>query len=358
MTVQELWYTRCPAPTAASVAIRLGWFEDEFAADGIRVSSLAASNDRAVHLSHYRHTQPNSFRFGGWVPPLLARSQGSDLKVVGLNWHDRSGGFHAIDPRFEAGGDLRGARIALPRRLNDTIDWWRASVLSAIETLLAQNGWTESDVEVVEIPIARAYVEDATAGAGAGQSLWGARSQFAVQREEVAALIGGKVDLVYSDGAMGSILRATTGARLVHAFDPREAAPQPNFGHPTVLTVSGRLADERPDLVARWIDRLLDADAWARANPDPVRRIFATDTGVPEDFVADAYSPHLAEQLDVTLAPERIARLRHCYEGLLRHGFLAAPFDFDAFVDPRPLALAHEIRAERAARQTRRQAAS
>lgn len=346
MTIDTLWYTRCPAPTAASVAIRQGWLEAEFVPDGIAVTSLAASPDRSVHLSHYRHTQPNSFRFGGWVPPLIARSQGSDVRVVGLNWHDRVGGFHALpDGPVRSVADLRGARVAIPRRVNDTIDWWRASVLAAWEALLAATGLTLHDIEPVEIAIERQYVEDATAGEGAGQSLWGARSQFAVQREEIVALHRGEVDLVYSDGAMGAILRAVTGARLVFAFDPAEDAPQPNFGHPTVLTASGRLIDERPDLVARWIERLLDAPAWGASHRDEARRLFAVDTGLPEDFVDEAYSPRLALQLDISLSPSRIERLRHCYDLLLRHHFLDAPFDFDAFIDPSPLAAALRARA-------------
>jgi ABC-type nitrate/sulfonate/bicarbonate transport system substrate-binding protein len=99
-----LWYTRCPGPSAAAIAINLGWLEREFSADGIAVKSLAASGDRAVHLSHYRHTQPNSFRFGGYVPPLLAKADGGDLKVIGLAWADRLAGVFALP-----GGPIKNA---------------------------------------------------------------------------------------------------------------------------------------------------------------------------------------------------------------------------------------------------------
>jgi len=37
MSIDTLWYTRCPAPTAATIAIRNGWLEEEFARDGIAV---------------------------------------------------------------------------------------------------------------------------------------------------------------------------------------------------------------------------------------------------------------------------------------------------------------------------------
>jgi ABC-type nitrate/sulfonate/bicarbonate transport system substrate-binding protein len=83
MSIDALWFTRCPAPTPASIAICDGWLVDEFKPDGIEVLSLAASRDKSVHLSHYQHTQPNSFRFGGYVPPLISRSRGADVR---LNW--------------------------------------------------------------------------------------------------------------------------------------------------------------------------------------------------------------------------------------------------------------------------------
>lgn len=76
--------------SARALAIRQGWFAEAFAPDSIAVLSLAASTDRTVHLSHYRHTQPDSLRFGGFVPPLVTRSRGTDVRVVGPAWTDRA----------------------------------------------------------------------------------------------------------------------------------------------------------------------------------------------------------------------------------------------------------------------------
>ena len=41
--VTELWYTRCPVPTASSLAITQGWLDEEFAPDGITVASLRSA---------------------------------------------------------------------------------------------------------------------------------------------------------------------------------------------------------------------------------------------------------------------------------------------------------------------------
>jgi len=355
MAIETLWFTRCPAPSAASIAIRQNWLVDEFALDGIAVKSLASSSDKTVQLSHYNHTQQNSFRFGGWVPPLISASRGADVHVVGLSWPDRAGGVLALPASgIRYPGDLRGRRFGVPRRANDTVDWWRATVLHGYDRALKHAGLTADDVTFVDVEIAREYVEDVTLGAAPSQSLWGARSQFAVQREEVAALLRGEVDVIYSDAALGALLRSFVGPVTVIDLFNREAGSSAEDGQPVVLTVSGGLLRERPDLVDRWLVRLLDADPWARAHPEDARRIFASDTGLPEDFVDLAYSPAVTQQADVSLAANRIAALRARHDDLLAKGFLAAPIDFDRYIDPAPLERARKIwtarqRQERAA---------
>ncbi len=343
MAIDTLWYTRCPAPTAASVAIRLGWLEDEFKRDGIAVLSLASSKDKAVHLSHYQHSQPNSFRFGGHVPPLVTKSRGADVKIIGLSWHDRTAAIYALPASgIATPGDLRGKRFAVPRRHNDSIDWWQATVLTGYRIALQAAGIAEDEVTFVNVDIAREFVADATPGDQAGKSLWGAQSQFGVQREEVAALYRGEVDVLYSDAALSALMRAFTGVRPVIDLSAPEDRPLPGQGFPTILTVSGGLLEQRPDLVERWLVRLLDAQVWGEAHEGDAKRIFGQDTGLPEDFVDAGYSPRVHRQLDVSLAPNRIAALVAKYDHLAATGFIDQPIDFDEFIDHRPLRAATE----------------
>lgn len=336
--VETLWYTRCPAPTAASVAIRLGWLETEFAADGIAVRSLTEAADEGRAQAHYSHDHPALFRFGGYVPPLLAQARGADLKVIGLNWHDRVSGFFALpDSGIRTPDDLRGRRIALPVRRNDPVDWWRATVLAGIAALPAAHGIAAGDLTVVPIETDRRYYEDAATGTGARASLWGSRSQFAVQRDEVAALYRGQVDAVYSDAALAAVLQATTGAVCVAPLRGLEDDHVPGFGHPIVLTVSARLLAERPDLVDRWLAVLLRAQDWVDTHPSEAQRIMANDTGLPEALVAHGYSERLPRQMDISLAPGRVALLKHKYDHLRAHGLLDRPYDFAAMIDHGPL---------------------
>jgi len=336
--LDTLWYTRCPAPTAASIAIRQGWLEDEFAADGITVRSLASATDRSVHLSHYTHSQPNAFRFGGYVPPLVSASRDADLRILGLSWPDRTAALLALRASGLKGPeDLRGKRLSVPRRMRDSVDWWRALVMSGYHAALRRAGLEPGDVEFVEIEIERAYVDDATPGQEGGRSLWGARSQFAVQREEIYALMGGHVDVIYSDAAMGAVLKAFLGPVVVIDLTAPEETQDVVAAQPLVLTASGSLVDSRPDIVSRWLARLLEVDAWARDNEREALQIIAQDTGLPFDFVTDAYSPRIHRQLDLSLSPLRLELLRTKGRELHEGGFLAREIDFERLVDPRPL---------------------
>lgn len=344
MSPDTLWFTRCPAPTAAAIAIHNGWLAEEFAGDGIAVRSLASAPDRSAHLSHYLHTQPNSFRFGGYVPPLAAAAEGADLKIIGLACPGRTAAILTLPEK--AGIGLAGSRLAVPRRLNDPVDWWLATVLDAHDRALARTDLGLADVRQVDVPIAREYVEDATFGSGAVQSLWGARSQFAVQREECMALIRGEVDAIYSDGAMGALVCTFLGlVPIVDLSGSEDDALGPER-YPAVLTVSATLLERRPDLVDRWVDRLLNADAWARRHRTKAWRIIAQDTGLPEDLVGLAYSERVNEELDLSLAPERITILQKKHDGLVRHGFIRQPLDLSKWIDPGPLERALARRAE------------
>ncbi|MBL8265193.1 ABC transporter substrate-binding protein [Steroidobacter sp.] len=347
-SVDALWYTRCPAPTAASIAIREGWLEQEFASDGIAVQSLASAHDPRVHLSHYNHSQPNSFRFGGYVPPLVSASRGADLRVLGLSWPDRTAAVLALpDSGMRGPADLRGARLSVPKRLKDSTDWWRALVLSGYESALEVAGLSLDDVRLVEVNIDRPYMADATAGQAAGQSLWGARSQFAVQREEITALLRGEVDAIYSDAAMGEIVKAAFGLVTVVDLTAPEETNNISMAQPLVLTATGSLVEQRPDLVVRWITRLLDADAWARAHQSRVLQIIAQDVGLPEDFVHGAYSSRIYQQLDVSMSPLRVRMLEQKAAELERWGFLQQPLDMRALLDPAPLQQAQALWRER-----------
>lgn len=351
MSNQTIWYTRCPVPTAFSVALRNDWFDEEFEADGIEVTSLLKSTDRSVRESHFDHTLANSFRHGGNTPPLWARAQGSDVRLIGLSWTPQPQLLLSLPGSgIETAADLKGKRLALPRRTRDSIDFWRANSLQFFDTALRSVGLSLTDVELVDIPVERAFLDESGIPSKNG-SLWNAAQMRATQREEVVALIRGDVDVVASGGPRALDLKALLGAHTVHdiSAQPDKLAKTSN-SLPYTFTVSGRLLEERPDLVARVLARVLEAAEWAKSHHGEAVRVTALELGVAEEFVEAAFGENLSRQLEVDLSSDSIAALRRRKDFLLKHGFLPKDFDLDAWIDPKPLEEARKIVQERARR--------
>jgi ABC-type nitrate/sulfonate/bicarbonate transport system substrate-binding protein len=345
MSIDTLWYTRCPVPTAFSVAIRLGWIDEEFAGDRIEVASLRSSEARQTRESHFAHTQPNSFRHGGNIPPLWAFSEGSDVRLLALSWNDEP---QAVLTRPDSDictvTDLKGRRLGVPRRLNDSIDFWRATVLRGYESVLTIAGLTERDVEFVEIPVVRAWLDDSPSHHMRSGSLWGAASTRAFQREEAVALLTGKVDAIFSAHAHAADIKAFLGARVVGDLGKHpDRRLRINNGTPLALTASGALIEERPDLVARWLANELQAAEWTRTHRDETLRIVAAESGVAEEIALEAFGENLPDQLSVDLADDKVAALDAQKEFLPRHRFIGKDFDIEKFIVRGPLAEANSI---------------
>jgi len=346
---KELWYTRCPVPTAFSVAVRLGWIDEEFTKDGIEIVSLLNSPSRAVRESHFAHTQPNSFRHGGNIPPIWAFSEGNDVRLIGLSWQEE---FQPIlvrpDSKIRTVEDLKGKKLALPWRKNDSIDFWRATVLRGFLTALASAGLTERDVELVEIPVQRAFIDDSPEATTHDGSLWSAASTSSLQREEAVALLTGKVDAIFSHGAHAANVRAFLGARvLLDVGKLPDRRQRINNATPLALTASGELIDKRPELVIRWLTRVIEAGEWAKSHRDETYRIVAAESGVPEEIAREAYGDTLPDSLVPNLSPENVQALVSQKEHLLSHGFIKNDFDVDDFIVREPLLEAKRIAAIR-----------
>jgi ABC-type nitrate/sulfonate/bicarbonate transport system substrate-binding protein len=341
--IERLWYTRCPLPCGTGIAIHHGWLNDEFARCGIEVTSLTASSDADVRASHFDHRQVNSFRQGGNAPPIWARSEGHDVVVVGLTWLPQYQSILALPGSdIKTVADLRGKRLALPRRVNEKMDFWRASALQGYLQALRSAGLGEADVEFVDLPVEQPYIQD-TPTTSTGQ-LFGVRQAASSAQAEAFALIRGQVDVLYHYGATGPQLQEFLGARVVvdiARHSTREIAI--NNGTPNVLTVSGELLRNRPDLVARYVAQVLRASHWARTHRREAAAIFAREVSVAEDWMAEAFDDAMYDTLEPTLEPELVEALRVRKDFLLRHGFIRNDFSIDDWIDPGPLAAAHAL---------------
>jgi ABC-type nitrate/sulfonate/bicarbonate transport system substrate-binding protein len=319
--------------------------DDEFAADRIQVASLLNSSARPIRESHFTHSQPNSFRHGGNIPPLWAFSHGSDVRLIALSWnYEPQLVLVRPESNIRTVADLKGRRLGVPRRLNDAIDFWRATVLRGYEAALGIAGLDNSDVEFVEIPVERAWLDDSPNKCTQNGSLWGAASTRSFQREEAVALLTGKVDAIFSAHAHAADIKAFLGARVLINVG---AHPDPllriNNGTPLALTASGTLIEERPDLVARWLANVIEAASWAKAHPETTLRIVAAECGVAEEIAMEAFGEDLPAQLLPDLADDKVAALASQKDFLLRHGFISKDFEIERFIVHGPLAEANHI---------------
>jgi ABC-type nitrate/sulfonate/bicarbonate transport system substrate-binding protein len=315
------------------LADQLGILGETFARQGVALRSIIDSPDRDVRQSHFNHTLEWSFRHGGNIPPIRARSEGRKTRLVGITWTDE---FQAILTLPGTGirtvRDLKGRRFGVERRPDGIVDFQRAISIKGLQSALSLDGLSLSDVEIVEV-----RRSDDVLDSQEGNALFGLKrrqSHFA----EVAALVKGEVDAIYLKGTPAIQIANFIGAVQVAeiGFHP-DPLIRVNSGSPRLLTVDERLAEERPDLVTSLLDAIFRASAWAEQHPDETRRFVARESAASEEQVLASNGPDLHKHLGIGLEPAHIAAVEHHKTFLLEQGFLAADFIVDEWVDRRPL---------------------
>src|SRR5690606_34541263 len=114
-SVDTLWFSRCSIPTPLGIGAHLGFYQDEFSAEGIKIKSLQESDDPVEKASHYEHSLPHSFRLGGAVPPIWTRAKGRDTRVIGISWIDEYQVILSLPGSgINSPKDLRGRKLGLP----------------------------------------------------------------------------------------------------------------------------------------------------------------------------------------------------------------------------------------------------
>jgi ABC-type nitrate/sulfonate/bicarbonate transport system substrate-binding protein len=333
LALTELWYTRCPVPTASGLAYNLGWLSEEFTPDDLEISALQdASPEFTRH--HLDHQLPGLFREGGNIPALVARAAGAPSRLVGLTWIDeRQSILVRPDSDIDSPARLRGARVGIPRWTAERgLSIWRGMALAGFAGALRAAGLNFADVRIVEIP---AWSAGPSGSGGVAQE---------PRLPSFDALLAGEVDAIYGKGAL--VAETSLRAGLVVGIDLDAIGDRQfrvNNGTPRPLTIHQGLLDERPDLVVRFLAQTLRASDWAADHLEDVRSILDRETGSGPDGVALAYRDGFHRSLHPNLSESRLALLAQQKSFLLLHGFLSEDFDLEAWVAREPLEAARQL---------------
>jgi ABC-type nitrate/sulfonate/bicarbonate transport system substrate-binding protein len=323
----RLWITRCAVPTSVGLAVHHGWFEDEFAPDGLHVDYLPYLTSPEAQRRHYDHELTTLLREGGNIPALWTRSKGEPTRLIGLTWIDeRQVIVGRSDDEVASPIDLKGKRLGIPRRGDETVDVFRGMALRGFAGALASVGLELDDATLVDVR------PGDTAGGLANQ--WD---------PDFDALARGEVDAIYAKGAVAVDAVSRYGARVLIELDG-DVAPQfrINNGTPRPITAHQGLLDTRPEVVERFLAVLLKAARWGREHPDEITSVLAEETGADLQGAAGAYSENSLAGFEPTLESERVNFLGRQKDFLLAQGFLAGDFDVDQWVDEKPLLAARD----------------
>ncbi|WP_321857442.1 ABC transporter substrate-binding protein [Paraburkholderia tropica] len=339
-SLDKLWYTRCGVPTSFGVAMHHDWIRERLAIAGTRIESLKASPDPVVRASHFDHSLPNSVRYGGASPAIWARSTGRETRLIGLATTPAAQAIAvAPDSTLQSVADLKGCRFGLPRWHNQPIDFIRATALRYLENVLRPHGLGLEDVELVDYPVGARFADEAVHTIP-GTQTFGSR-RLAGRSGELLGLIRGEVDAVFLHGAGALALSETL--QLPRLTDEASGADPVSWAHndnPLLLTVDAHLLDEHLDTAVLLVGEILRAEQWGRAHPLDLRQIAAQEVNVSEYWIWKTYGDE-GLQLSTDLAGPSLGAVQDFADFLLLHGFLREQVDVSAWVDPRPLQLAH-----------------
>lgn len=314
LATRELYYTRCPVPTATGLAVGLDALGPALRSrHDLSLLALQDVADPGLRRHHFEHGLVHLVREGGNIPALWARGAGVPTRLLGLTWLDE---YQAVVTRpgspLRSAADLAGTRLAIPAPADTVVDVSRASSLRGLERVLATAGLGLDAARLVET----------AAKPLSGPTSDGRGEQF---DPEVELLERGAVDAIWLKGAGGLAAVRAHGLREVVRIDRH---PDPlvrvNNGTPRTLTVRQELIDERPDVVGSLLDVLAGAQATVG---DRLWSVLARETHQPPEIAAQAYEQVAPDSLVPSLAPARLDALQHQADFLHGHGFIPARVD-------------------------------
>jgi ABC-type nitrate/sulfonate/bicarbonate transport system substrate-binding protein len=327
MTIpSQIWYSRSPVVSPLAVSVRTGRLQKAFADHGITLASTTDHADESIRRAYFDHHLEWSFRQGGNVPALWARSNGAKSRLIGLSWNTE---FQAILTLSGTGirnaRDLTGRRFAVPHFAPLGVDLAAPFALKGLYSARAAEGLDISGIELVDIPTERGK-----------QSPLGKFALGGVQGlvPEVLALVQGKVDAIYVKGVEGVVRANAIGAVIVSEFgDHPDPWVRLGAGNPRPLTIGEAFVRERPDLVNLLLDTIHEIGPWATANRDAAIDALAEDHKSSRQAVSVALGDDIGAQLGLSLRDEDLERFDRYKKLLLDWNILQKDFSLSDWIE-------------------------
>ena len=330
-------YTICPVLVASSIAVELGWLEEEFRRVGAGAIYLRSLPDNAGWLPHFTHGLPALFREGGAISAIHAKADLTDTTLIGLTWvRNGSGGQILVnsDSDIHSVAGLKGRRIGLYRSLNkDKVDFRRATAERGILLALELAGLGRKEVEIVDIEDAETpQYQPATRPA---EYLAQGREKEKKTDPEIEALRAGRIEAIYAGG--GRTEKLVEGG-LFTAIEDLSRHPDWTLqiaNSPFTNAVNTDFAKQHPEVVVAFLRASIRAARLINENPSFAAQFFKRTTGY--------HDAHQIQNLiaGVNLVPQlsdrNLAALDVQKKFLLDHGYIKNDFNVRTWADDRYL---------------------
>lgn len=271
-------------PIANSAPIYLGQQQGFFSDEGIDLKLIEESGGAAAVPGVVSGNF--NFSFGNLVSVITARSQGIPLKTVvsaisstGKPGHDVSAVLVKKDSPIKSAADLAGRTVAV-NNLKNVGDM-------TVSATVRKNGGDPSKIKFVEMAFPNM----------------------------LAALAKGRVDAVWEVEPFVTVGQSND-ARAV-AWNYAEAAPDLLIG---VYFTSEKMIKKNPDLVKRFVAAFEKSKAYARANPEEVRKVLLTYTKIDNK---------IAQKMNMPVWPKTLKEndMQTVADLMLQEGLLTKKFN-------------------------------